>query len=366
MPKEMGPRSFLSSLLFLSLLLLVNVSAFSVALSSTARSRGRSSPDDAIALELCLSSSPALSSHRPDVTDEEAQQNLSRSPRTPVSCTPSRRYLLLSSILATTAGDLLTNQKQPAWAGEEATIDNAEVTDRVYFALQGLPSSPSEPKRVVIGLFGKQAPQSVRKLKQLFSPSVGLPAPCRPRAVRTLEKEQLQANKVYNTCKTQEATGVSLQYSTVWRIVPNERIDVGDVAGKFVAREYPSWSEDQSSADYVLRHSQAGVVSVRRGNEGGFGFTIYPGSGDKNFGETVLDDQHIIVGRVLEGMDVVRELNTKVPVITTSSQLNFMALAGGGSQNKAAPSRACTYGGPMYCNENKPLIKLSLSETGVL
>ena len=142
----------------------------------------------------------------------------------------------------------------------------------------------------------------------------------------------------------------------------DERIDLGAVSGKFVAREYPDWQESASSP---LKHDAPGIVSVRRGNDSGFGFTIYPGNNAAatSSSSSYLDDEHIVIGRVLEGMDVVQALN-EVPVIA-SSKVNYMSLTGG-TTTKNAPTRSCRYGGPMYCNENKPLVKLSITETGIL
>ena len=156
---------------------------------------------------------------------------------------------------------------------------------------------------------------------------------------------------------------------------------MGSVLGKFVAREYPDWQDAPNS----LKHDSPGVVSVRRGNEGGFGFCIYPGNGSA---PTYLDDEHIVLGRVIEGLDIVEALN-KVPVVQ-SSKVNYMALTGG-TTTKNAPSRACRYGGPskfdfstdgylflkhpsrshyllleVYCNEFKPLVKLSITQTGIV
>lgn len=292
----------------------------------------------------------------------------------------SRRKLLqhcstaVPSLLA-----LFSSLTQPALAADidvASTIkrtDEAQVTDRIFFTIQGLSPSPSatatsppQPQRIVIGLFGKDAPYCTQQFKQLVS-AQGLPAPCRPRAERTLQKEQLEANKVYKNCLEGQAQGVSLRYSTIWRIVPNERIDVGAVTGKFVAREYPTWQETNLSP--ALTHDAPGVISVRRGNDGGFGFTIYPGDGSssssssRSAGKDELDRDHIVIGRVLEGMDVVEQLN-RVPVMA-SSKVNYMALTGG-TTTKNAPSRACRYGGPMYCNENKPLVKLTLVDAGIL
>jgi cyclophilin family peptidyl-prolyl cis-trans isomerase len=241
-----------------------------------------------------------------------------------------------------------------AHALETFSTHDAQVTDRIYVEIKGLRSS-AEPRRIVIGLFGKDSPDSAFKLKSLATQQ-GLTASCRPKAERLLQKEQLEANKVFNSCKENEKQGVSLQYSTIWRVIKNERIDLGAVAGKFVARDYPDWQETNGSA---LKHDAPGLVSVRRGNEGGFGFTIYPGDGvDAGY----LDQEHIVVGQVIEGMDVVQELN-EIPVIATS-KLNYMALTGGAT-TKSAPTRACRYGGPMYCNENKPLVKLSIVKTGI-
>jgi hypothetical protein len=44
-----------------------------------------------------------------------------------------------------------------------------------------------------------------------------------------------------------------------------------------------------------------------------------------------------------------------------------MSSVGGGSGSKNnAPKKDCRYGGPMYCNENKPLTKLTMFRTGIL
>jgi cyclophilin family peptidyl-prolyl cis-trans isomerase len=272
----------------------------------------------------------------------------------------SSRRLMLQNYVVVPAIVAMGLQGFPtSAAAAEASTDesssSSQVTDRIFLEIKGVPSSP-EPRRIVIGLFGKDAPKSVSMLKSLATVQ-GLATPCRPKSERTLIKEQLEANKVYSSCKEGENQGVPLQYSTIWRIIKNERIDVGAVSGKFAAREFPDWQEENVS---TLKHDAPGVVSVRRGNDGGFGFTIYPGNGnDTRF----LDEEHIIVGRVIEGMDVVRELND-VPTIVTSSKLNYMSLTGG-STTKSAPKRSCQYGGPMYCNENKPLNKMSIVNAGI-
>eukprot|EP00977_Amphora_coffeiformis_P020628 scaffold8374_cov175-Amphora_coffeaeformis.AAC.67 len=298
-----------------------------------------------------------------------------------VHCTPvfHRRDALRNAALIASSVFL---KREPSFAAESSAT--AVITDKIYINVKGIPGT-DEQKRIVIGLFGKDSPNSVAKLKSLVT-SQGLPAPCRPKAERVLQKEQLEANKVYNACIEGEDQGVTLQYSQIWRIIRDERIDMGSVLGKFVAREYPDWQDAPNS----FKHDSPGVVSVRRGNEGGFGFCIYPGNGSS---PTYLDDEHIVVGRVIEGLDIVEALN-QVPVVQ-SSKVNYMALTGG-TTTKNAPTRACRYGGPstfdltfnkppsllilsksltfafhvcllaVYCNEFKPLVKLSITQTGVV
>jgi cyclophilin family peptidyl-prolyl cis-trans isomerase len=236
-----------------------------------------------------------------------------------------------------------------------------KVTDKIFLEIKGMggPEGGSVTRRIVIGLFGNEAPTSVQKLKQLMT-TEGLASPCKPKEEgRMLQREQLEANKVYNNCIEGQDRGVNYDYATIWRIIKGERIDVGAVAGRFVSRETPTWEETK---DNSLKHDRPGIISVRRGSESGFGFTIFPGtSGTANTAD--LNANHIVVGEVLEGLDVIEALDN-VPVIT-SAKVNYMGLTGGPT-TKSAPSRSCRYGGPMYCNEQKPLLKLTIYKTGIL
>jgi hypothetical protein len=60
-----------------------------------------------------------------------------------------------------------------------STTDAVEVTDKIFIDIKGLggPSEGGTHQRLVIGLFGKEAPDPVAKLKQLVS-SQGLPVGC--------------------------------------------------------------------------------------------------------------------------------------------------------------------------------------------
>lgn len=244
-----------------------------------------------------------------------------------------------ATVAAAMAGSVLVN---PVGAASAAST-LADVTDKVYIDVKGLPpmegAAPGGTRRIVIGLFGNEAPNSAPKLKKLMS-NEGLPAVCKPKEEKLLQKDQLEANKVYNSCIEGQDKGVNYDFAQIWRIVKGERIDFGSVAGRFIARESPNWEESKSSS---LKHSVPGVVSVRRGADSSFSFTIYPGG---TTSPKDLDDSHIVVGQVIEGLDVVEALN-ETPVVK-ASKVNYMGITGGPNA-KDAPTRACFYGGPMYC-----------------
>mmetsp|Transcript_7755 Transcript_7755/g.11156 ORF Transcript_7755/g.11156 Transcript_7755/m.11156 type:complete len:357 (-) Transcript_7755:62-1132(-) len=316
-----------------------------------------------------------LSSSHPFCTENEKHNDDDDDNHNYDSSVQSRRSMISEILTKSTTAALmtttiLTNNYLPsaAMAAEPsaaASSTAAQVTDKIFVEIKGLtpPNKDTgsvETKRIVIGLFGKDAPQPCSLLTQLVTPE-GLLQPCKPKEQRTLQREQLEANKVYNSCMELQNRGVTYDLSTVWRILKDERIDIGSVSGKFVSREFPNWTGANS-----LTHDAPGVVSVRRGNQSGFGFSIYPGnSSGSNTAAAIaeLNENHIVVGRVLEGLDVVQALN-QVPVVS-SAKVNYMALTGGAT-TKDAPNRSCRYGGPMYCNENKPLQKLSITKTGIL
>ena len=228
---------------------------------------------------------------------------------------------------------------------EEASAAStvAEVTDKVYVDIKGLPplegAPPGGTRRIVIGLFAKEAPSSVGKLVKLMS-NEGLPAVCKPKEEKLLQKDQLEANKVYNSCIEGQEKGVNYDFAQIWRIIKGERIDFGSVAGRFIAREFPNWEESKTNG---LKHNVPGVVSVRRGSDSGFSFTIYPGG---NTSPKDLDENNIVIGQVIEGLNVIEALN-ETPVVK-AAKLNYMGITGGPNA-KDAPTRACLYGGPMYC-----------------
>ena len=277
-----------------------------------------------------------------------------------------RRSFLAQGLALPLCSSLLIQSSLPNIVKAEESSSssfNAQITSKIFIQLKGLPTEESNDLPIVpediitIGLFGNDAPQPTSILEQLVSTG-GYPAKCKPKEVRTLQREQLEANKVYNACmETQDTKGVNYDLSTVWRVVRDERIDLGAVSGKFVARESPFFEGGNSN----LKHDVEGVVSVRKGSDGSFGFTIFPGSGSNKD----LDEDNIVIGRVIDGMDVVRRLN-QIPVVQSAQGLNYKGFSGGSSK-RSAPSRACRYGSSeLYCNEFKPLKKVLISKTGTV
>lgn len=273
---------------------------------------------------------------------------------------------LLSSSNTLSSSSFLSSSTSLSSSSPSSTTNEAEITDKIYITFKGIVNDPTstDTKRITIGLFGKNAPKSTSIIKQLVSKSTGYKTSCKPLPTRLLEREQLEANKVYNNCMANEQEyGVTYENSSVWRVQKDKRIDAGAVVGKYLSRENAYFEEDTANN---LLHDTPGIVSVRRGNEGGFGFTIqYYNELNKDViaAQEMLNQDNIIIGRVIEGMDVVDELNN-LPVVKSSS-VNYMGLTGGPTVKNEA-TRACRYGGPMYCNENKPLRKIQIVDCGVL
>jgi cyclophilin family peptidyl-prolyl cis-trans isomerase len=277
-------------------------------------------------------------------------------------------------VVAATSGAIVAGSSEPASASD---LDLGEVTDKVFVDVSGLSASASaetgKTQRIVVGLFGRDAPSSVKKLLLLHDTSLsgGLHASCKPlKEDFLIQREQLEANKIYRSCVEGQKKGVTYDYAQIWRIIKDDRIDFGSLSGKFNAREYPTWAEKSvpKSSDYVgsstLPANFKYLVAVRKGSDSGFGYTLFPMATVQSNQDFL--ENYMVVGRVLEGEDVVDQINN-ISVVASAKSLNYMSIVGGGSGSKNnAPKKDCRYGGPMYCNENKPLTKLTMFRTGIL
>lgn len=128
---------------------------------------------------------------------------------------PTRRNFVTSlastPLLATLLAPSSLFLPQSAYAAEPTrSTSEATITDKVFIEFKGIPSadgsSSSGDQRIVIGLFGNDAPQPVSILKQLVTKE-GYKSKCKPLDnSRLLQKEQLEANKVYNACLENEVS----------------------------------------------------------------------------------------------------------------------------------------------------------------
>jgi peptidylprolyl isomerase len=163
--------------------------------------------------------------------------------------------------------------------------EDAKVTQKVYLDIKvaGKPQS-----RVVIGLFGEDAPVSVASFLKVCQGTL------RGRGGRT----------------------VSYAYSQAWRIVKDVRVDLGRVKQIDELNQSPGTPQRQIALIEVpenrdvndIAHSVAGAVSVRRGG-GAFEFSINPQPAEVG---SELDLEDIVIGLVLEGMDTIEAIN-RVP-----------------------------------------------------
>ena len=256
--------------------------------------------------------------------------------------------ILVGHVLVAQAEDLEEEEEEEAptvsrasrKVSPEPIAAASEVTDRVFMdiKIQGvnaasdgggqnrgsnIDSQAAAEGRIVIGLFGKAAPETSSMFKELFQGK--LAAACQEMNIEAAtQRGLLQKKQPFKQSKAAEGKPVNLEDSQVWRIIEDERIDFGRLKGKFMLREAPS--NDDSNA---LKHDRVGIVSTKLGG-GVFEFTISSSANPK------LDDKRIVFGQVLQGFDLIAKLN-KTPVKKYAGDL-------GNKEEASASDPACFYG----------------------
>jgi len=176
-------------------------------------------------------------------------------------------------------------------------VAEPEIKARCQFTVKIGGGTNAKPKRIVIGLYRDEAPILTQNF--LYAVTQSYPGLARSQVTYKLaDVKSIEKDKAISWAEFREGNVFYKEVQT------DDKRWVGNKMLKLPLAGDDTLTDETNS----LRHDIPGRVSMRRGG-GSFDFTVSPVAD-----ATWLDKTNVVIGQVLEGMDVIAEIN-KIPMV---------------------------------------------------
>ncbi len=162
-------------------------------------------------------------------------------------------------------------------AAAAASTDPYKVTEKCALIFEIGGKEIKQP--VVIGLYGETVPKTVKNFHDL----------CEGKMAEKNGKKPSYSNTV------------------VHRIIPNFMIQAGDFQNSNGTGGWSTYGEKFPDENFTIKHGQPGAVSMANAGPNTNGSQFFITTGPTEW----LDGKHVVFGRVIEGMDVVKQVEAQ-------------------------------------------------------